>query len=58
MRLALAAALVLCVIAGCGQKGRLYLRDDPPPGVKTAKPEPYTPVPYPKETGDEAGAKK
>ena len=39
--------------AGCGQKGPLYLRDSPPPGVKPAKPKPYEPVPYPRSRGDE-----
>ena len=59
MRLAVLAALLLTLAAGCGQKGNLYLRDSPPPGVKPAKPETYKPVPYPKESGDEAeGAKK
>ena len=43
---ALAAGLLA---AGCGQKGPLYLRDNPPPGVKPAKPKPYEPVPYPRE---------
>ena len=33
--------------AGCGQKGPLYLRDNPPPGVKPAKPPAVKPVPYP-----------
>lgn len=59
MRLAVLAALLVPLAAGCGQKGNLYLRDNPPASVKPAKPEPYKPVPYPKETGDEAeGAKK
>jgi len=40
------------VIAGCGQKGPLYLRDSPPPGVKPPKPAPYEPVPYPGGTSD------
>jgi len=40
--LALAASL-----AACGQKGPLYLRGSPPPGVKPEKPEAYRPVPYP-----------
>jgi len=57
MRHALVAT-VLLLIAACGQKGNLYLRDAPPPGVRPAKPEPYQPVPYPKETADEADAKK
>jgi predicted small lipoprotein YifL len=39
--------------AGCGQKGPLYLRDKPPPGVKPPKPKPYEPVPYPPEAGQE-----
>ncbi len=59
MRLAVLAALLVPLAAGCGQKGNLYLRDNPPANVKPAKPEPYKPVPYPKDTGDEAeGAKK
>ena len=44
--LALLLALPIC---GCGQKGPLYLRDAPPPGVKPEKPAPYKPVPYPPE---------
>jgi diaminopimelate decarboxylase len=34
-----------CSRAGrcCGQKGPLYLRDSPPPGIKPAKPKPYEP---------------
>jgi predicted small lipoprotein YifL len=45
--------------AGCGQKGPLYFRDSPPPGVKPPRPEPYKPVPYPQDAGeDEDAAKK
>jgi len=58
MRLALVAAIILGSAAACGQKGSLYLRDNPPPGVKPAKPEPYKPVPYPKDPGGEADSKK
>jgi predicted small lipoprotein YifL len=49
-----AAAVILLLATGCGQKGPLYLRDAPPPGIKPAKPEAYKPVPYPKdaERGD------
>ena len=47
--------LVLLLAAGCGQKGPLYLRDNPPPGVKPPKPEPYKPLPYPKEPAKQAG---
>jgi predicted small lipoprotein YifL len=43
--LALVAAVLL--VAACGQRGPLYLRDRPPPGVNPPKAEPYQPVPYP-----------
>jgi predicted small lipoprotein YifL len=43
--------LAALLAAGCGQKGPLYLRDSPPPGVKPPRPEPYKPVPYPGEAG-------
>jgi predicted small lipoprotein YifL len=33
---------------GCGQKGPLYLRDNPPPGVRPSAVQEYKPVPYPK----------
>ena len=42
-------AAIALAVTGCGQKGPLYLRDNPPPGVKTAKPAPAKPVPYPDE---------
>jgi predicted small lipoprotein YifL len=45
--------LLLLLAAGCGQKGPLYLRESPPPGVKPAKPKPYEPVPYPPDTREE-----
>lgn len=51
-----AATLILAVLVlatGCGQKGPLYLRDKPPPGVKPHKSEAYRPVPYPAEAEDE-----
>ena len=44
--LAIAVAAVL-LVAACGQRGPLYLRDQPPPGVKPPKAEAYQPVPYP-----------
>ena len=51
--------LVFLLTASCGQKGPLYLRDNPPAGVKQPRPEPYQPVPYPKDAGeDEQGADK
>ena len=40
--------LVLCLAASaCGQKGPLYLSDNPPPGVKPPASKAYKPVPYP-----------
>ena len=61
MRLALLALSLLMLAAGCGQRGPLYLRDNPPPGVKAPKPEAYKPLPYPKDAGEDQsadGAKK
>jgi predicted small lipoprotein YifL len=52
----LLAALILA--AGCGQKGPLYLRDNPPPGYKPPKPEAYKPVPYPADAENPDQTKK
>ena len=41
--------------AGCGQRGPLYYRDNPPPGVKPPKVETYTPPSYPKDADAERG---
>jgi predicted small lipoprotein YifL len=51
--LALVVGMALAA-GGCGQKGPLYLRDNPPPGVKPEKRDPYKPVPYPPEPADES----
>jgi predicted small lipoprotein YifL len=50
--------VAVLVLAACGQKGPLYLRDKPPPGVKLPKSEAYKPVPYPAEPEDDADKKK
>jgi predicted small lipoprotein YifL len=42
-------AVSLAVLAACGQKGQLYLRDSPPAGVKAPKPAPAKAEPYPAE---------
>jgi predicted small lipoprotein YifL len=56
---AVLAAALLAAVAGCGQRGPLYLRDSPPPGIKAPKPQPYQPVPYPKPAAeDEAPGRK
>jgi predicted small lipoprotein YifL len=55
-----ASALIICIallLAGCGQRGPLYLRDQPPPGVTARKAEPYQPVPYPADTERDAEKK-
>ena len=43
----LAALLSLALLAGCGQKGPLYLRENPPAGTKIPKPATPKPLPYP-----------
>jgi len=50
--LALVAAMALAAGA-CGQRGPLYLRDNPPPGVKPEKRDTYKPVPYPPSKPEE-----
>ena len=52
----LAVSVALTALAGCGQRGDLYFRDNPPPGVKPRKAEPYKPVPYPADTERGSGA--
>lgn len=52
----LAVSAAFAVLAGCGQRGDLYFRDNPPPGVKPRKAEPYKPVPYPADTERGSGA--
>jgi len=55
------AAAALVVLAGCGQRGALYFRDSPPPGLKPEKTDTYKPVPYPAEperTRDRDGSDK
>jgi predicted small lipoprotein YifL len=51
--LAILVSLLLMPVAGCGQKGPLYLRDSPPPGAKPPKPEAYKPQPYPKDAAED-----
>ncbi|MSP96669.1 MAG: hypothetical protein EXR29_05450 [Betaproteobacteria bacterium] len=61
MRPAIVVVSFVMLAVGCGQRGDLYLRDKPPPGVKPPKPEVYTPLPYPKDAGEgesAGGAKK
>lgn len=52
MRALFLATAFAIAASGCGQRGDLYLRDNPPAGVKPEKPPAYTPVPYPKDADD------
>ena len=52
MRFLLVVAALALPATGCGQKGPLYLRDSPPPGVEPLKPKPVEPVPYPSHEGE------
>lgn len=58
MRAIALIASALLLAAGCGQRGPLYLRDNPPPGVKVRKTDSYQPVPYPAEDAERASEKK
>lgn len=57
MRLLLIIGALALAAAACGQRGPLYLRDKPPPGVKPEKRDTYKPVPYPPHASDEEEAK-
>jgi hypothetical protein len=50
MRVLALIVLAASLAAACGQRGALYLRDQPPPGVTVPKSDPYEPVPYPPDT--------
>lgn len=58
MRAALFLLLIAGLAFGCGQRGDLYLRDSPPPGVKPPRTEAHKPVPYPQPGTEDAGALK
>jgi predicted small lipoprotein YifL len=47
--------LGLCLLAAgaCGQKGPLYLSDNPPPGSQPSATKAYKPVPYPQRKPDD-----
>lgn len=56
MRVLLAVILVLGASA-CGQRGDLFLRDNPPPGYKSPA-EIYKPIPYPDDHATESEQRK
>ncbi len=49
-----AAALTVGVLTACGQKGSLFLRDNPPAGTKIPKPPAPKPIPYPADVTEPA----
>lgn len=53
MRLLLSVVALALAAGACGQRGPLYLRDNPPPGVKPEKRDTYKPVPYPPHAPEE-----
>ena len=59
-RLSLLAVAALCaaLLPGCGSKGPLYLRDNPPAGTRIPKPATPAPVPYPAYPADEPAKKR
>ncbi len=57
MRSLLFGAVLSLAACGCGQKGPLYMRDNPPPGVKPPA-QVYKPIPYPKDAERESAAEK
>lgn len=57
MRFLVLIAVAALLAAGCGQRGALYLRDNPPPGVKPPKPPAYQPAPYPADAERDAEKK-
>lgn len=54
--IALVAGLAILSLTACGQKGALYLRDRPPPGLKLPRPPVPKPVPYPAEPSNDSSA--
>jgi hypothetical protein len=56
MRVLLAVILALGASA-CGQRGDLFLRENPPPGYKSPS-EVYKPVPYPEDDAADFGRRK
>jgi predicted small lipoprotein YifL len=54
MRPFVLGVLSVLLISACGQKGALYFRDNPPPGIKPPKVETFKPVPYPKDVERDA----
>ena len=53
MRFLLLLGIAVLLSAGCGQKGPLYLSDNPPPGSQPSATKAYKPVPYPQRKPDD-----
>ena len=48
---ALLTVLPIILLAACGQRGPLYLPDNPPAGIRKPQAPVPKPVPYPAESG-------
>ena len=58
MRIVVFLLLMTGLTMGCGQRGALYLRDSPPPGVKPERTAKEKPVPAPPSGSDGSEAKR
>lgn len=57
MRIIALIVATALLATGCGQRGPLYLRGSPPPGVQPPSPPAYKPVPYPADADRDADKK-
>jgi predicted small lipoprotein YifL len=57
MRTVTLALAISIGVSACGQKGALYLPDDPPAGYRTPT-DSYKPVPYPESPDRDAASRQ
>jgi predicted small lipoprotein YifL len=57
MRVALLLLLTAGLVSGCGQRGALYLRDNPPPDARPPKAAAGKAVPSPQQGSDDTEKK-
>lgn len=50
--------LMVGLVFGCGQRGALYLRESPPPGVRPVKPEAQKSEAVPRSVGERTEPEK
>lgn len=58
MRFAVLLLVMAGLASGCGQRGALYLRESPPPGVKPEKSAAEKPAPGAQVVGGDEDEKK